>query len=155
LFTDQAGGGNLTVIDAMTLKLSSGFAMELQVPATYSAYWFDIVTVNSGGTVNESSSSPSSFNSFPTNGSVGTPIFFGIVTDTAVSGLQLGAGTSGGVEIDNFNVGAASGGGGGGGGSETPEATTMLTIGTGLILLHALRRRTAQLPPAAEPSQLY
>jgi hypothetical protein len=153
LFTDQFGNGSLNVIDAMTLKLSSTFAMEIQVPSTYTAYWFDIVPLSFGASVTESSGSPTSSNGFTT---LSTPIFFGIVTDTAVSGLQLAGGTSGGVEISNFNVAsAASSGGGGGGDSEAPDATTMLTIGTGLILLRALRRRTGLLPPGVEPSQLY
>ena len=130
-FTDQNGGSSLlNVINATTLGLTSGFTLGIQVPGTYTAYWFDIASTSFGGSVNESSSSPSSSNGFTFT----SPIFFGVVTDTAVSGLQVGGGTSGVVEIENFNVA-------GSGSSATPEGTTMLMIGGGLLLLRGLRSR--------------
>jgi hypothetical protein len=136
VFSDQTGNsGDLSVINTGELKVSSGFSLGIEVPSTYTAYWFDIVTVNSGGTVNESSSSPSSSDSFTT---AGTPVFFGIVTDTAVTGLQL-AGSSG-IEIDNFNVASS------GSSDSAPEGATMMMIGGGLILLRALRVRRLQAP---------
>src|SRR5271154_355986 len=115
----------LSVINSGELKVNTGdYTLGIQVPSTYTAYWFDILTVSSGASVNESSTSPSSFNSFTT---LGTPIFFGVVTDTAVTGLTLGGGSSGLVEIDNFNVA-------GSGSSDTaPEGATMMMIGGGLI----------------------
>ncbi|HLX45150.1 MAG TPA: hypothetical protein VKR43_17005 [Bryobacteraceae bacterium] len=153
IFSDQIGfSSNLGVVNTSTLKVNSGFSMGIQVPSTYVAYWFDIVTLSQNGLVTVSSTSPSSNAPITTPGNPGTLTFYGVVTDTAVGGLQL-AGANG-IEIANFNVASAASGGGGGGDSEAPEATTMLTIGTGLILLRALRRRTALLPPDAEPSQL-
>jgi hypothetical protein len=131
-FTDQSGGSSqLKVVNTSTLGLTGGFTLGIQVPGTYTAYWFDIASTSSGGSVNESSSSPFSSNNF----TFSSPIFFGIVTDTAVTGLQVGGGTSGVVEIENFNV-AGSGASG-----PTPEGATMLMIGSGLVLLRGLRAR--------------
>jgi len=130
-FTDQSGGSSLlNVVSASTLGLTSGFTLGIQVPGTYTAYWFDIASTSSGSAVNESSSSPFSSNGFTFT----SPIFFGVVTDTAVTGLQVGGGTSGVVEIENFNVAGSAV-------SATPEGTTMLMIGGGLILLRGLRSR--------------
>lgn len=129
-FTDQTGGSSLlNVVNTSTLGLTSGFTLGIQVPGTYTAYWFDIAATSSGAAVNEASGSPFSSNGFTFT----SPIFFGVVTDTAVTGLQVGAGTSGVVEIENFNVAGSS--------SATPEGTTMLMIGGGLILLRGLRSR--------------
>jgi hypothetical protein len=131
-FTDQNGGSSLlSVIDGLTLKLSSGFQLGIQVPSTFTAYWFDIVPVSFGAAINESSTNPASSNGLTT---LSTPVFFGIVTDTPVIGLQLGAGTSGLIEIDNFNVAGSAG-------SASPETGTMTMIGGGLILLRAIRVR--------------
>jgi hypothetical protein len=140
MFTDQsdATSANLSVIDPSTLKLTSGFSMNLDVPATYTAYWFDIETVNGGGTVTVSSSSPSSNTPFTTPSPAGTLTFFGIVTDTAVSGLQLAG--SGGIEITNFNVAGAAAE------SASPEGSTLMMIGGGLIALRALCARRSQAP---------
>jgi len=138
MFSDQTGNsGGLTVVSSDELKVTSGFSLGIQVPSTYTAYWFDIETLSSGAAVNESSSSPSSSNSFTTPG---TPLFFGIVTNTAVTGLQISGGL-GTIEIDNFNV-ASSGSSGG----STPEGGTMVMIGGGLILLRALLIRRMPTP---------
>src|SRR5271168_4030060 len=46
IFSDQTGfSSGLSVLDTSTLKVTTGFTLGIQVPSTYTAYWFDIETV--------------------------------------------------------------------------------------------------------------
>jgi hypothetical protein len=144
IFSDQNGASSLlTVVNPSELLVASNdFNMSIQVPGTYSAYWFDLVTVSPSASINVSGSSP-----ITTPGPAGTQTFLGVVTDTPFT-LTLGAGNGGIVEIDSFNVGSASES------SPSPEGATMLMIGTGLTLLRLLRSRRASIAPDGEPSKL-
>ena len=64
----------------------------------------------------------------------GTPQFFGIISSTPLSNLFVGnlGNIDGKVEIKSFEVG---------GPAPTPEVSTFLLIGTGLVLMRFLRRR--------------
>lgn len=64
----------------------------------------------------------------------GTPQFFGIISSTPLSTLFLGniGGLDGKVEIQSFEVG---------GPAQTPEVSTLLLIGSGLVLMRFLGRR--------------
>ncbi len=79
--------------------------------------------------------------------------FVGFTSDTAIADLRIyfDSGTNGTVGLyDNFAYGAlASGGGGGGPEAETPEAMTLLTVGSGLIALRWMRRRSILLGTSA------
>jgi hypothetical protein len=137
-FQDQNGGSSELTCpnscsDAGALKVTSGFQLNILQPPGATAFWFDILTVNNGASVNVSSSSPSSFTPFTTTGAAGTPFFFGVVTDTSIAGLQI-TGSPGNVEFDNFNNA---------GSTATPEAGTITLMGGGLTLLRLLgvRRR--------------
>jgi len=63
-----------------------------------------------------------------------TSVFFGIVSDTPLSSLFIGStgGSDGAVKIQSFEVG---------GPAPTPEVSTFLLIGSGLVLMRFLRRR--------------
>src|SRR5579863_571909 len=63
-----------------------------------------------------------------------TSVFFGIVSNTPLSSLFIGnlGGSDGAVEIQSFETG---------GPAATPEVSTFLLIGTGLVLMRFLRRR--------------
>jgi hypothetical protein len=90
-----------------------------------------------------------------------TPTFFGFTTDTAISDLRIyvATGTPNFTQglFDNVSYGTAgtSGSGTGSGtggdipGEETPEIATMLALGSGLMMLRWLRRRTIMSAAAA------
>lgn len=62
-----------------------------------------------------------------------TSVFFGIVSNTPLTSLFLGnLGSGGNVEIQSFETG---------GPAPTPEISTFLLIGSGLVLMRFLRRR--------------
>jgi hypothetical protein len=62
-----------------------------------------------------------------------TSVFFGIISDTPISNLFIGnLGNDGAVKIQSFEIG---------GPAPTPEVSTFLLIGTGLVLMRFLRRR--------------
>jgi hypothetical protein len=79
------------------------------------------------------------------------PTFFGITSDTPFSQIAIrldGATANNTVGVfDNFAYGAAGTSGGGGTGSdpgpteETPEAATMLMLGSGLLMMRWVKRR--------------
>jgi hypothetical protein len=150
VFLDQNGASSLlTVVNTGELTVGNfDFSMGIQVPGTYAAYWFDLVTVSPNAQITLNSSiSPAPPSPITEPGPAGTETFFGVVTDTPLT-LTLGAGNGGIIEIDHVNVGSASQS------SATPEGTTMLMIGTGLTLLRLLRSRRVSMAPAAEPLKL-
>ena len=62
-----------------------------------------------------------------------TSVFFGIISSTPLSSLFIGnLGNDGPVEINSFEVGGPAG---------TPEVSTFLLIGSGLVVMRFLRRR--------------
>jgi hypothetical protein len=124
------------------IQVTSGFTLNILVPANYAAFSFDIVTVSTGASVNVSSSTPSSFTGFNTNASPNF-IFFGVTTDVQVQGFEL-TGANNVIEIDNFTVGAAA--------SATPEVRSMFLFGSGLLVIGLLKRRM-HAPPAARSGQ--
>lgn len=70
--------------------------------------------------------------------------FYGFTSDTQIADLRIyfDSGTNGTVGLyDNFAYGALASGGGGPE-AETPEAMTLLTVGSGLIALRWMRRRS-------------
>ena len=73
----------------------------------------------------------------------GSTAFLGLVSDTAISSITItsGFGLNGAIGLSDFETGIGSGGGGGGGG-DTPELSTFLLMGTGLIGLGLVRKRT-------------
>lgn len=99
---------------------------------------------------NSNSSSPSSYTvsvlgtpfTAPTL-NLPTPAFFGVTSDTAIPTVDLTLASTGGsyAFLDNFQWGTSQVTGGGGGG-EAPEASTLLMIGTGLVGLALIRKRT-------------
>jgi len=76
-----------------------------------------------------------------------TPSFFGVTTTTAISQIDFILKVANSSEpsplLDNFAFGMASLGGAGGPepGAETPEALTLLLVGSGLVMIHFMRRR--------------
>ncbi|HWZ34299.1 MAG TPA: hypothetical protein VNX18_23335 [Bryobacteraceae bacterium] len=109
------------------LRVNSGFFLTIVVPANFTAFSFDLVTLNSGAAVTVSSTNPSSNQGFNTNSNPNF-IFFGVTSDVQVLGFQI-SGAPNTIEIDNFMVGEA-----------TPEGRSGLLLGTGLVLLGWLKR---------------
>ncbi len=77
-----------------------------------------------------------------------TRTFFGVTSDTAITQIDfvLTSGTNSVTYagLDNFSYGVADLGGGGEDPAETPEAATMILVGTGLIAVFGFRRRRFQ-----------
>ncbi len=64
--------------------------------------------------------------------------FFGFLSDTAITSIFIGNtdNFSGKLQINSFEWGES-----GGGGSDTPETSSLVSIGTGLVFCGLLRRR--------------
>jgi hypothetical protein len=83
--------------------------------------------------------------------------FFGAMSTTPLAALPTltlsgPVGASTGINVFNFELGTVSGGGGGGG-SETPEPSTLVLLGSALIVLPVLARRKrtgSRTPPTEE-----
>ena len=71
--------------------------------------------------------------------------FIGVISTTALTTLWIGGLNGGNVDVQNFEFGTQSGSQGGGGG-DAPDVGTMLTLGSGLVLLAALHRRRTRAP---------
>ena len=148
-------GFNVTTAEALILSGSSlaqtgssgnggnttnGRSIQISLPAnTYAFAMFVSSSANFAGPYVELVGSPSNFNH--TNGNYTLSIssssdsqFFGIISDTAISSIFLGDldAFQSPIRIQSFEEG---------GPASTPEVSTFLSIGSGLILMRFLRRR--------------
>jgi hypothetical protein len=129
-------------------------SIQVKLPVnTYAFAAFISVVSGGAGPYVELVNSASDFNGGNANynlfTSAGTGTFFGIVSSTPISSLFIGNvfnNSGAAVEINSFEVGSPAD-------TSTPEVSTFLLIGSGLILMRFLRRRqqrrrqTKQLDP--------
>ena len=130
--TGTAVAGNTT---------SSGTTMTVTLPSSVNAIEFYAgmqdfsnftisITDNSGGTF----TSGWFVESFP-----GTPVFLGVTTDSYFTSFTIASqGPGDKITLDDIMIGSA----GASDPSPTPEATTLLLVGTGMFLMGYFRRRT-------------
>jgi hypothetical protein len=108
-----------------------GFAVAL--PSNIYAFAFYVSAPNGGNVAFNYGNG--SYSSTPLSAS-STLTFFGATTDAPITNFSIGGKT-----IDNFEISS--------GAAAAPEAATLLTIGSGLILFGVLRRRRPRTHPAA------
>ncbi len=118
---------------------NTGF--EITLPANVFAFSFNyssVSSLNGALAVNSTNLSASNFSVFGYSG------YVSIISDTALTSLFFGANSGGPITLNNFQPGT----GGGGGGGATPEPSTILLLGSGLIgMLWVRRRRSPQTIP--------
>ena len=131
IFTDS--GGTLSVFDSHTLKQTNGTGtISVTLPANALAFGVTLqntpafpITVDFTG------------DGIDSNNSITPTAYFGARDTTSLTGLTVSEGFNSQMTLSDFEIGSSSGGGGGG---ETPEAATLLMIGSGLFMLRLLRR---------------
>lgn len=118
----------------------TGTGIEIKLPANTYAFAMDITTVSGFGSPVVEPGDHNVNNSnygilIPTGGSVQ---FFSIVSSTPISELFVGpTSSSGRLQINDFELGES---------SPTPEVSTIVLIGSGLVVLGLLRRRRIHKP---------
>jgi hypothetical protein len=135
---------NDLVITGTALAQTAGASntmIQVKLPAnTYAFAAFLSVVSGGGGPYAMLINSASDFNSgnanYSLSTSAGTGTFFGIISSTPITSIFLGnlSNFDGKVEIQSFEVGTAAD-------TSTPEVSTFLSIGSGLVLMRFLRRR--------------
>jgi hypothetical protein len=117
-----------------------GAGIEIQLPANTYAFAMQITTLSGFGSpvveLGDHNLNNANYGIvIPSGGSVQ---FFGIISDTPLPTLFVGQSGSGGhLQINNFEIGQE---------SPTPEASSVALIGSGLVLLGLLRRRSVHKP---------
>lgn len=137
-YSNATTQNDLTVTGTALAQTINGANSGIQVtlPANTYAFAMFLSTVSGFGSpyveLNDRIVSNSNYSLVVPNSSAS--VFFGIVSSTPLTSLFLGnlGGTDGKVEIQSFEVG---------GPAPTPEVSTFLLIGTGLVLMRFLRRR--------------
>jgi hypothetical protein len=124
---------------------SGSMSREIQItlPTGITTFGIDLMNVNSGpATYTVALSTGEQWSGITTLPSPGRA-FFGVTSDVSISTAHIiissGISTTTYPVIDNVSYGVT--GAGGPGPEETPEAATMLLVGTGLIFLCRFRRR--------------
>jgi hypothetical protein len=111
--------------------------IQVTLPANTYAFAMFVSTVSSFGSpfveLGDRNVSNSNYSLVIANSS--TSVFFGIISDTPLSSLFIGnLGNDGAVKINSFETGGPAD-------TATPEVSTFLLIGSGLVLMRFLRRR--------------
>ena len=139
-----AGYSNATTQNSVQIFGSTSLAqtingansgIQVTLPANTYAFAMFVSTVSSFGNplveLGDRNVSNSNYGLAIPNNS--TSVFFGIISSTPLSSLFIGnLGNDGPVEINSFETG---------GPAPTPEVSTFLSIGTGLVVMRFLRRR--------------
>ena len=151
VYTDGTGTGftgysNATNTDNLTLSGTAlaqtingpNSGIQINLPTNTYAFAMIITTVSGFGSpfveLNDRILNNSNYSMVVPSG--GTPEFFGFLSDTAISSLFIGnMGAGGNVQINSFELGSA------GGGSSAPETSSVVLLGSGLMVLGFLRRR--------------
>lgn len=141
-FGSRAGlkGPNNTVVAGYVPKV------HVNLPANTSAFAVDLMTLNPNGLTFQIILGDMTF--YVATGNIPTRTFFGITSDGSITSVDFVVGGSGGSSglMDNFRYGAAAADPT----PQTPEVSTMLLIGSGLLGLGMLRKsRTRQHAAAA------
>jgi hypothetical protein len=120
--------------------------------APVTALGADLFTSSSNGmsfavTINGASNVPLATPFTATTNAPPNAAFWGVTSDTPIFSVDLtlpGSAFNGGsfAFLDNFRYGAAQGGSSGGGPADTPEAATLILIGSGLVGLSWLKKRS-------------
>jgi hypothetical protein len=139
---------NAVTVTGTTLAQTSGSgpgatSIQVKLPAnTYAFAAFISVVSGGAGPYVELVNSASNFNSgnanYSLSTSAGTGTFFGVVSDTPISSLFIGnvfSNSGAAVVIQSFETGGPAAP------ASTPEVSTFLLIGSGLVLMRFLRRR--------------
>jgi hypothetical protein len=146
LFTGTTTGLTVNGTSLEMTSSNSGARIDITLPANTYAVALSISVLGSSANVFAdlgviAGSADVTLTSFPG--------FYGVVSDTPLTSLIVIKSTNfgGNLQIDDFKLGIQ---GSGGGGSETPEPSSVLLFGSGLMLLPLLRyrqtkRRSAQL----------
>ena len=133
---------SLQIITASLAQTASGTNTGIQITMPANTYTFAmfVTTVSGGGgpyvEVGDRILSNANYSlGVPTDG---TPQFFGLISSTPISSLFLGnlSNFDGKVKINSFEVGGPAPVD-----TATPEVSTFLLIGSGLVLMRFLRRR--------------
>lgn len=155
IFTDTTGAvftgySNATTTNSLTVSGTSlaqtvnggNSGIEVALPANTYAVAFMLVTVSGFGSqqivLNGRDVFSTNYSISVPNAS--SPQFFGILSDTPIASIFVGnlGNLDGKVQINSFELGQA---------SPTPEVSSMLLIGSGLIAIATLgRRRRVSLP---------
>lgn len=141
IFQDQNGlSSGIQVISSCTSACTDGgmqtitannFFIDVVVPATYTAISFNVLYNAAHGTGDSLSIAATGFSSQPVTTTT-APQFIGAVTASGISGLAIGGASQQTFEIDDFAVYSE---------TATPEGSTLLLLGAGLILIGLVRRR--------------
>lgn len=147
LFTGYSNATNtdsLTLSGAALAQTANGTnsGIEIALPANTYAFAMILTTVSGFGSpyveLNDRILSNSNYSMVVPSG--GTQEFFGFLSDTAITSLYVGNldNLSGKVQIDSFELGES---------APTPEVSSLVSLGTGLVLVgFLLRRRRIQKP---------
>jgi hypothetical protein len=140
VFTGYNGANpdNLSVSGTALVQTVTGFGAGIQftLPANTYALAFTITNLLGASgqpmvALNNLNLSAANYTIVIPNGS--SPQFFGIISDTAISSIFVGNLNGGGtLQINDFKLGQS---------SPTPEASSAVLIGGGLVLVGVLRRR--------------
>jgi len=136
-FTDSTFGGGSNLWLSSGSLVDGKYGIDISLPSTVIAF---SMTFNLPGSGTVSFSSPTYFNT----SLGGSNLFFAALSSSAFSGLALA--DASGVTIKSFEIFTE---GSGGSDSETPEESTLILIGAGLITLRLLRRKRSDAIPAS------
>jgi hypothetical protein len=154
IYTDGSGTGftgysnsstattdSLTLNGAALAQTTNGKYSGIQITLPSNTYAFAMIlsTVSNFG---DQAVEVNGLNLDAANFVVGVPSggtqFFGFLSDTPITSIFVGNtdNFSGKLQINSFELGES-----GGGGSDTPETSSLVSIGTGLVFCGLLRRR--------------
>lgn len=145
-YSNATNTDNLTLSGTALAQTVNGgnSGIEITLPSGTYAFAMILTTVSGFGSpyveLNDRIVNNSNYSMVVPSG--GTQEFFGILSDTAITSLFLGNistdNLSGKVQIDSFELGAP---------APTPEVSSLVSLGTGLVLVgFLLRRRRIQKP---------